>query len=208
MTSFETYARLGGDDRFRWIAERNLDRFFELDPEIFRLREQLSRILSSEEDPNFPPSEYYDALTELNPIEEERDQSCVVGCVFTALYFEAFIYDYAATCIGDRYVLDHIDKLDFISKWVVVPRLTVGKEIDKSAIAYASLKRLHRDRNSLVHLKSRPLNLEPNELISYLGKRETDLHDTAKNCRAALTFVIAELAELDPEHPKLRLLTQ
>jgi hypothetical protein len=87
---------------------------------------------------------------------------------------------------------------------MVVPRLIVGKTINKSARAYASLRRLHKDRNSIVHLKSRPLNFETTEMVNYLVKREADLQETAENCRTALAVVIAELAELDPEHPKIK----
>lgn len=208
MSRFETYARLGGDDRFRWIAESNLKRFYELAPEVERLRERLKETLSAADDPNDPPTEYHDFWLELDPIEEERDQSCIVACVFTALYFEAFIYDYAASCLGDKYVLEHLDKLDFISKWIVVPRLTVGKEIDKSKGAFAALKRLHKDRNSLVHLKSRPMNFDPEATAQYLEDREADLAEAARNCKAALENVVKALHDLDPEHPKLQLLVQ
>lgn len=208
MSRFETYARLGGDDRFRWIAESNLKRFEELAPEVDILRARLNEALSGADDPHDPPMAFYELWTELDPVEEERDQCCIVACVFTALYFEALIYDYAASCLGDKYVLDHLDKLDFISKWVVIPRLTVGKEIDKSKSAFSSLKRLHRDRNSLVHLKSRPMNFAPEETIRHLKAREADVKESVRNCHFALENIPKELFELDPEHPKLQLLMQ
>lgn len=208
MSRFESYARLGGDDRFRWIAERSLTRFFELDPSVKKLRKRLSDVLSAAENPDEPPDEYHEAWIELDPIEEERDQECIVATVFTGLYFEALIYDYGASCLGDKYVRNYLDKLDFMSKWIIVPRLTVGKEIDKAGKAYAALHQLHKDRNSLVHLKSRELSFTPEQMTEYLAEREKDLQRSAQNCKTALESVVQELYELDPEHPKLRLLRE
>lgn len=205
MDRFEGYSRLGGDDRFRWIAESNLDTFEALNPKFKKLKEEMHSIFSECDNPEDPPEEYYLKHLELDPIEEERDQSCIVAVVFTAMYFEAFIYDYAASCLGDKYSKDHLDKLDFISKWLVIPKLTTGKGISKSGQAYEALNRLHKDRNSLVHLKSRVMNFNAEEMTSYLKARETDIQESVKNCRKALRYVLEELLEVDPEHPKVML---
>jgi len=208
MERFETYSRLGGDERFRWIAETNLDTFEEIDPKVQNLWEDISSLLSSCDNPEDPPSEYYSLHMEIDPLEEARDQSCIIAVVFTAMYFEAFIYDYAASCMGDNYSKDHLDKLGFISKWLVIPKLITGKEISKSGQAYESLKRLHKDRNSLVHLKSREMNFNHEEIANYLKDREQDIQESIKNCRKALKHVIKELLAIDPDHPKVILASQ
>jgi len=208
MEKFETYSRLGGDDRFRWIAESNLDTFEEIDPKVKKLWADISSLLSSCDDPKNPPAKYYSLHIELDPLEEARDQSCIIAVVFTAMYFEAFIYDYAASCLGDKYSKDHLDKLDFISKWLVIPKLITGKEISKSGQAYESLRRLHKDRNSLVHLKSREMNFDNEEVASYMKAREQDIQESMKNCRKALRHVIQELLAIDPDHPKVILSSQ
>lgn len=208
MEKFETYSRLSDDDRFRWIAEANLDTFERLDPKVSQYRSRLSRVLSNCEDPESPSAEYHQLSLELDLIEEARDQACIVAVVFTAMYFEAFIYDYAASCLGDRYSKNHLDKLDFISKWVVIPKLITGKEISKSGQAYEALKRLHKDRNSLVHLKSRELNFDHDEISEYLQNREEDIQQSMRNCRKAIKHVIEELLAIDPNHPKVMLSSQ
>jgi hypothetical protein len=118
MERFEKYSRLGGDDRFRWIAESNLETFEEINPKVQKLWDDISSLLSNCDDPEDPPPEYHYLHIELHPIEEARDQSYIIAVVFTAMYFEAFIYDYAASCLGDKYSKDHLDKLDFLSKWI------------------------------------------------------------------------------------------
>ena len=208
MERFEIYSRLGGDERFRWIAESNLDTFEKINPKVKKLWDDISLLLSNCDDPEDPPAEYYSLHIELDPLEEARDQSCIIAVVFTAMYFEAFIYDYAASCLGDKYSKDHLDKLDFISKWLVIPKIVTGKEISKSGQAYESLKRLHKDRNSLVHLKSREMNFDSEAMVSYLKAREQDIQETTKNCRKALKHVIQELLVIDPDHPKVMLASQ
>lgn len=205
MERFESYSRITGDDRFRWIAEANLQLFDSLNPKVMELRDKISEVLSSCDDPHNPPEKYHDLSIELHPIEEERDQACIVSVVFTAMYFEAFIYDYAASCLGDNYAKDHLDKLDFISKWLVIPRLITGKELSKEGQAYQCLKRLHKDRNSLVHLKSRELVFNNDEMVKYLQDREIDIQESVGNCRSALKHVISELLVIDPDHPKVQL---
>ena len=205
MDRFERYYRLGGDDRFRWIAESNLDTFERLDPEFKKIKKEIDSIVSECDSPEDPPDEYYLKHLEIEPIEEERDQSCIIAVVFTAMYFEAFIYDYAASCLGDNYSKEHLDKLDFIAKWMVIPRLVTGKEISKSGQAYQALKQLHRDRNSLVHLKSREMNFNAEEMANFLAQREIEIQASVKNCRLALEQVVEELLEIDPDHPKVLL---
>lgn len=208
MDRFESYSRLTGDDRFRWIADGSLDSFDRLQPKILKLRKEMSEVLSDCADPDNPPTDYYTLRNDLHTLEEKRDQACIIAVVFTAMYFEAFIYDYSASCLGDRYSKDHLDKLDFISKWLVIPKLVTGKEISKSSQAYESLKRLHMDRNLLVHLKSRALTLDHDAIAKYLIDREKGIEQSVTNCCFALKCVIAELTEMDPDHPKLRLASQ
>jgi hypothetical protein len=114
MERFETYARIGGDENFRCIAECNLDKFDQLDLKTRKIREDISLLPSNCDDPEQLSSEYYSLQFELDSLLKERDESCFIAVVFTAIYFEAFIYDYAASCLGDNYSTDHLDKLDFI----------------------------------------------------------------------------------------------
>ncbi len=108
MERFKSYSRLTGYYQFRCIAEKNLDRFEILNPKFLRLKKEISYLLSSCDDPENPPPEYYDLHIEMDPIGEERDQCRIVAVVFTAMYFEAFIYDYAASCLGDNYSKEHV----------------------------------------------------------------------------------------------------
>ena len=74
--------------------------------------------------------------------------------VFTAMTLESAIYDWAARRLGDKYVTEYINKLDIISKWIVVPKLINQKEIRKDKAPFACFKKTVCARNLLVHHKS------------------------------------------------------
>lgn len=97
---------------------------------------------------------------ELDEASRRRDIAGLQAIVFSAMCFESAIYDYAADHLGDSYVQEHFDKLDILSKWVVVPRLVVGYEIQKDRAPYGALKSLIAARNRLVHSKSEPIKFD------------------------------------------------
>jgi hypothetical protein len=74
--------------------------------------------------------------------------------VLSAMCLEAAIFDYAAIHLGDAYVSDHLDKIDLLSKWVIVMRFVSDHHYEKGEEPYNSLKQLVTARNRLVHSKS------------------------------------------------------
>lgn len=84
-----------------------------------------------------------------------QNLKCAVqSIVFSAMCLEAFIYGYSEKFLGKSYTKQHIEKLNIESKFIIVPRLVIGKEIDKSGQGYEKLKKLITDRNKIVHFKS------------------------------------------------------
>ena len=142
------------------------------------------------------------ALAKVEKYYEEREQVAVVGITFAALCLEAFFYDYAATKLGDTFVSEHLDKLDLPSRLLIVPKLVIGKSIKKSSHVYAQVKRLSKDRNYLVHFKSKSFR------IVDIAKA-SDFHDELnEKFRAALNNGIESIAlvldTLDTLHGKGR----
>jgi len=91
---------------------------------------------------------------EMSPLQHEEDDSCLIAIVFSALAVESYIYDYAARNLTDSFVKAHLDKLDVVSKWVVITRLVTRKDFPKDENAYQLLRKLIRNRNHVVHYKS------------------------------------------------------
>ena len=90
---------------------------------------------------------------------EKREQAAVIGITFAGMCLEAFFYDYAASKLGDNFTNEHLDKLDLPSKLLIIPRLVCGKGVEKSSPVYEKVKRLSKDRNYLVHFKSKGFEL-------------------------------------------------
>ena len=91
--------------------------------------------------------------------------------IFLCTFLESYIYDFAGIMLGDNYVKTHLDKLDLISKWIIIPKIITGKEIDKKNSYFSRLKELVKWRNKLIHPKSKDgvsfiNNIKDNENIN------------------------------------------
>jgi hypothetical protein len=135
--------------------------------------------------------EYDSQLLEL---DRRRDIAGVQTIVFAGMCFESAIYEYAADHLGDAYVQQHIDKLDVLSKWLIVLRLVDGYELRKDQAPYAALKALVSARNGLVHSKSRPLDSENVHAQLTWMKAYDEKHATAvTNAYRALLLMSVDL---------------
>ena len=80
----------------------------------------------------------------------EIQRAAMVSVIFSALTLEAF-NNYGIEHFSRSYFDNHLDKLPAVSKWIVIPTLAVGKEIDSDSQSYEQLKRLFKRRDRLVH---------------------------------------------------------
>jgi hypothetical protein len=131
---------------------------------------------------------------ELWDLIRRRDIAGLQTIVFAGMCLESAIFEYAADHLGDAYVKDHIDKLDVLSKWLIVLRLVAGYELRKDQEPYAALKELVSARNRLVHSKSEPLDFE--NPLSQLTRMNADSekHTSAiRNAYRALLLMSMDL---------------
>ena len=139
----------------------------------------------------FGDIEYHKDLEEL---KRKRDIAGLQVIVFAAMCFEAAIYDFAAIHLTDGYVQKYLDKLDVLSKWVVILKLVTGYELRADRSPYASLKQLVKARNRLVHSKSEEMDFDNLEsqikrLQEESNEHERDIH----NAFRALVLMSLEL---------------
>ena len=153
------------------------------------------------QDPKFDSQDdntYYDNLQEKIEIESEITYSFLIVVTFSAMCLESFIYDYAATFLTDSYVQNYIDKLDVISKWVIVPRLIAGKEISRDKQAFQLLKETIKVRNDFVHSKSKAWN--PSEFKKIAEKSSVlNYVNQAERCILAIDKLAIELENIHPD---------
>lgn len=82
-------------------------------------------------------------------------RSAMVSVIFSSLALEAFINNYAIERFSRNYFDNHLDKLSPVSKWILIPKLVTGNEINKDGQPYERLKNLFKHRDKLVHYKTR-----------------------------------------------------
>ncbi|ODS22343.1 hypothetical protein AB835_14735 [Candidatus Endobugula sertula] len=112
------------------------------------------------------------------------------------MYLEYTVYDFSARHLSDKYVVEHLDKLDIISKWLVCTRIITGKEIDKSKQAYQYMKVLIRFRNKAVHKKSEPASFSPNAFYEKSEKNDREFNQATEASQLAIKHLSIELKEI------------
>ena len=88
------------------------------------------------------------------PIQEKLDQVLLTTIVFSAMALEGYINFYAIKNFTKGYFEKHLDRIDIVTKWLLIPRLITGNEIPKDGRAFQLLNQLVSSRNYLVHAKA------------------------------------------------------
>lgn len=130
----------------------------------------------------------YKLIRKLEKIELRVQQDSISCIVFSALAIEAYIYDYGARRLGDVFVKDHIDKLDLISKIIIILKLVLFVDFPKDSKIYFNLKNLIKSRNNLVHYKSR--NQSDKTLMEASDLRDVEFVELLKNALQAHETII------------------
>lgn len=122
----------------------------------------------------------------------QRD--AMVTTIFCALTLEAFINLYGISNFSKRYFDKHLDKLNPISKWLIIPKLLTGKQISTDGQGYELLKETFKLRDKLVHYKSRKKKVS--ELIE---QQDWVTEKHAQRFIKGVTKILQELKSIDPQ---------
>lgn len=132
--------------------------------------------------------------------EDELAKTSFILTVFTAVAIEAYIYDYAARHLGDRYVKEHLDKLDTISKWIIIPELVTGRGLSQRQHWQAKLKNIIQARNSITHFKSwDPSSLSAADVQEKVERSSNQVRQAAAQAIDLLRLLADKISEVDPE---------
>ena len=91
---------------------------------------------------------------ETAPIEMLADEHATITIVFACAACELYINDAGARLLGDTYYKKYLERFDLKAKWVLVPRLVAGIEVDLGSRAFQLLAHVIEARNDLMHPKS------------------------------------------------------
>ena len=180
--------RIVAHKKYQEISKENLDRFEKLHSEMLTLRKKIK-----EEEPHFADKDWLKVFD----LEYERDKYSVVSIVFAAMCLEAFIYDYAATATSHSYVKNYLDKLDLVSKWIVIPRIITGKEIPRGSKALQMLSKLVSARNGLIHFKSKSSTWD-DYFERFEEEQQSKIVEDTRNGYPTISILMKELRKIDP----------
>lgn len=137
-------------------------------------------------------------INDLGPEEIIRLNHCQIDplyicTIFTAMFLEAYIFDYGARKSSALYIKNYVDKLDPPSKWLIVTKLFNSEGIDSSSQCFEQIKKLFKIRNSLVHNKSKEIN----GFGSLMKIKPAALKPI--ECLDLLILVMGEIFQIDPD---------
>ncbi|MFL1456386.1 hypothetical protein ACJO5Y_18245 [Marinobacter sp. GN3S48] len=144
-----------------------------------------------------PDEEAHIARMNLAVLEEKKEQAVVAPVISAAMCLEAFSYDYAATHLGDAYTRKHLEKLDVPSRLVIATKLVTGKDFPTDCSAYGNMKSVIKQRNSLVHFKSKNFEVgDMEQARNYIDRLSTEIEKTVDICEEAVRGIMIEIDKL------------
>lgn len=183
------------------ICESSYSQFLAIEPHL-----KNTSCFESEEDVH----EYYSSpeFEEAKSLEKQSLSLGIKSIVFAGMTVEAAIYDMGAINLGDKFSSNYLDKMDVLTKWIVIPKLISGKEIRQNFSPYARLKKLIKARNKLVHHKSCELKASK-ELAEKIEKESEEFIGNVHNSYRALVMLSLEMEYLfNPIHNPLTSVTK
>ena len=138
------------------------------------------------------------SLDELNPediirLNHHQIDPLYISTIFSAMFLEAYIYDYGARKSSASYIDKYIDKLDPPAKWIIVTKLFNNSGMESSSLVFQQIKQLFRFRNSLAHSKSKEFNG-----LESLKDRVSNILKPSE-CVNLIINIMNELLLFDPE---------
>lgn len=185
MGAIKYFSRLSNAPLYIDIALGNYNTATEAKKEIARVT---SDTTLEEVERNYITSEY----------EEVRHKHSVTTVVFASMAIEAYIYDYSAREMSDKFTRTYLDKLDIVSKWVLIPKLVTSKDFPIERQGFQLMKELFGYRNKLVHFKS--TNFTP-EKLEDLQESTVDSYEMATKALEALIQLSSDMETIDSEEP-------
>jgi hypothetical protein len=85
----------------------------------------------------------------------ELTECRVLSVLATALFIEAYAFDYCARKRSASFAKTYLDKLDTPAKWIVTTQLLCPPGLDPGNELFERLKKLFGFRNKLVHYKTK-----------------------------------------------------
>lgn len=156
--------------------------------EIVKLEKELKELRENESKSKKSSGDFVDKLAEKY---DRIGRLVLIVIIFCATSLEAYINHYAISRLSRNYLKTYLDKLDLFSKWIIIPRIITGTQLNAGSKALQELSWLVTLRNKLVHYKSRKVQ------ISDLKETDSLWGDDAKRAIETVKNLARELKKID-----------
>jgi len=156
--------------------------------EIIKLEKEHNELQAGLSESEKSSDNFVDKVAEKN---DRIGRLVLIVVVFCATSLEAYINHYAISHLSKNYLKTYLDKLDMLSKWVIIPRVTTGTQLDTGSSALQDLSWLITLRNKLVHYKSRTVSIEEIKDTDFLWEND------AKRAIETVKNLAQELKKID-----------
>ena len=155
--------------------------------EIVKFEKKLNELQVNTNKSEKSSDDFVDKVAENN---DRIGRLALIVVIFCATSLEAYINHYAISNLSKNYFTTYLDKLDLFSKWIVIPRITTGAQLDAGSKPLQDLSWLITLRNRLIHHKSRKVSVEEIKDTDFLwGKDAKRAIETVKNLAQELKKV-------------------
>jgi hypothetical protein len=144
-------------------------------------------------------------------VDDDVNAQAAITVIFGVTFAEAYVQNYAARRLGATFAAKHVERLDVVSKWVIVPTLATGVTIRNDHPAIATLLTVVRARNALVHLKTGGIAFDVGEVRAFGARtrqRQRGIIEAGLNVPYCVGQLARLLREADPKETLAAALVQ
>jgi hypothetical protein len=147
-----SHVRISSVSYFSQIVKENHKKLLRFVTQLEGLQHELAKIKTGDK--------ILELQHKISIQEKEITKTSFIIIIFFVITIDSYMYDYAARHLGDAFVQNHLDKLDTLSKCLVIPELVTGKSLNRSQTWYGLLKKTIVIRNKITHYKTKSSNVE------------------------------------------------
>jgi hypothetical protein len=181
---------------------------YDASSEVIKLEQELDELMKETKDREMTDEEGKYSL-EMQHILHMNEVSAPIFGVTAA---ENFMHVYACLRLSEKYKysIEHVDRLDTYSKWMVIPALACGNEINKASTAMNDFRQLIKVRNNIIHSKPVIINNPTKQQIENTGSKiegtEKAMRQMAKKAPTIFISLIQELLKIDKSKELVQLI--
>lgn len=142
--------------------------------------------------------EIKELISDYSELKNKIKHNEIIAIICAAMFLECLIWDYSAVNVSQTFTKDALGKMNLLAKWKVVPKLVNNnKKITINSNAIHLLGNLVKERNSIVHSKSKAIPDDYEKFMKYIDTLSQGRSFTANEAYQCVIDCTDELKKVD-----------